>query len=695
MRRTVCTACFVLAALFAHAQINTDHMMMVGRNALYFKDYVLSIQYFNQVINAKPYLYEPYFFRGLAKFYLDDYLGSEQDCSQAVERNPFVSDCYELRALNRMRLGLFDEAIADYREALKLEPEAKGLWHNLALCYGHTDRLDEAVGVLDTLRRIAPSYTPALVMRAQVRVQQKDTVAAMRDISESLSIDKYDPDVYSMRAILYLEQGRYAEAEEDLTYSIRLHPSSNCYVNRALARANQSNLRGAMSDYDLAIELNPNSFLGHYNRGLLRAQVGDDNRAIEDFDFVIEQEPENYIAHFNRGLLRAQVGDYEGAELDFTDVLNQFPKFLFGYQCRAEVREKLGRLRLAEEDRLVLLRAQLGDFGGNGNVAERDEEEEDSVMVRRKSDNNVKKYKRLVVADDELALEGSGFASEYRGKVQNRNVHVEILPMFALTYYEQVSEVSKPVRFHNDIDNLNKGGEVPMPLILTTTEKALDSTQIDFHFADINTQTTAIVQSVPDDELPASLAENQKSAVHWFIRGLDFYLVQDFNSAIADFSSAIATDGSLWVAYLNRAVARGKQAIIDAEEADNFVDDDVGLFTHDMRKNESQPAIRTAPGLSSWQQCLADLEKVIDLAPDLSYAYYNRANVYMRLNDYQAAIADYSEALRLNPSLAEAYYNRGLALVYTGQNGQGIADLSKAGELGLYGAYNLIKRFAE
>ena len=26
-----------------------------------FEDYVLSIQYFNQVINAKPYLYEPYF----------------------------------------------------------------------------------------------------------------------------------------------------------------------------------------------------------------------------------------------------------------------------------------------------------------------------------------------------------------------------------------------------------------------------------------------------------------------------------------------------------------------------------------------------------------------------------------------------------------------------------------------------------
>ena len=41
------------------------------------------------------------------------------------------------------------------------------------------------------------------------------------------------------------------------------------------------------------------------------------------------------------------------------------------------------------------------------------------------------------------------------------------------------------------------------------------------------------------------------------------------------------------------------------------------------------------------------------------------------------------------------YYNRGLARLFLGQNEQGTRDLSKAGELGLYGAYNLIKRFGE
>ena len=80
-----------------------------------------------------------------------------------------------------------------------------------------------------------------------------------------------------------------------------------------------------MSDYDLALDIDPNNFLGHYNRGLLRAQVGDDNRAIEDFDFVLKMEPDNMMATFNRGLLRAQTGDYRGAISDYSKVIAEYP----------------------------------------------------------------------------------------------------------------------------------------------------------------------------------------------------------------------------------------------------------------------------------------------------------------------------------------------------------------------------------
>lgn len=89
----------MLLPTLVYAQINTERVMMIARNALYFEDYVLSIQYFNQVINAKPYLYEPYFFRGLAKINLDDFQGAEADCDKAIERNPFVWELIRFEGL--------------------------------------------------------------------------------------------------------------------------------------------------------------------------------------------------------------------------------------------------------------------------------------------------------------------------------------------------------------------------------------------------------------------------------------------------------------------------------------------------------------------------------------------------------------------------------------------------------------------
>ena len=53
MIRKILTAILLLPTLL-YAQINTERVMTIARNALYFEDYVLSIQYFNQVINAKP-----------------------------------------------------------------------------------------------------------------------------------------------------------------------------------------------------------------------------------------------------------------------------------------------------------------------------------------------------------------------------------------------------------------------------------------------------------------------------------------------------------------------------------------------------------------------------------------------------------------------------------------------------------------
>ena len=88
-----------------------------------------------------------------------------------------------------------------------------------------------------------------------------------------------------------------------------------------------------------------------------------------------------------------------------------------------------------------------------------------------------------------------------------------------------------------------------------------------------------------------------------------------------------------------------------------------------------------------------DFSRALKLNPANAYILYDRANVYAARKEYKKAVDDYTQAIALDTNLAEAYYNRGLVFLYSGEHDKGIEDLSKAGELGLYDAYSVIKKY--
>ena len=89
---------------------------------------------------------------------------------------------------------------------------------------------------------------------------------------------------------------------------------------------------------------------------------------------------------------------------------------------------------------------------------------------------------------------------------------------------------------------------------------------------------------------------------------------------------------------------------------------------------------------------VSDLTQAIRLDPQNAYLYYNRGCIYAVRKDYGHAIDDFTNALQLDHGIAEAWYNRGIARIQSGHKTEGIGDLSKAGELGLYTAYSIIKK---
>ena len=642
----------IIWPFIANAQFNTDRLVMIGRSALYYEDYVLSIQYFNQAISQKPWLYEPWFFRGVAKYYLDDYRGAENDCTEAIERNPYVVSAYELRGLCRINQKKYTEAVQDYDRALRYDPENQGLWHNRILCLIQDKNYERALAEIDTMTTHWSKYARAYAMQAEVYLLQEDTVKAVQSLDKSLELDPYDGGIWAERAVICLASQQWAEGEEFLTKSIHLLPKhAGNYINRALARYNQNNLRGAMADYDTALDLDPNNFLGHYNRGLLRAQVGDDNRGIEDFDFVLKLEPDNLMALFNRALLLEQTGNLRAAIRDYSKVIEEFPNFWFGLEHRASCYRKLGNTRQAELDEFRILKAQMDKrYGKQPRMTQKQRQ------MRKRSDEDLEKYNQLVVADEQEVEHE--YASDYRGRVQNRKAEMNYLPMYGLTFARPISEVKRDIPYERSVEMFNQSSGT-RTLYVSCDQTKLGEQQMKETFAYIDSLSAVIDATKRTADVKPCL----------LLRAVAYCSIQNFDNAIDDLSIYLQIDSTSSLAYWQRAVCQAKINEFNASQGTNV---------------ELQSA-----------NVLGDLSDAIQLAPKNAYLYYDRGNLYSLRNDYQRAVDDYTRAIDLEPNLAEAYFNRGLARLHAKKTSEGIADLSKAGELGLYQAYSIIKKMSD
>ncbi len=691
MRKTILSIFVLLASLSATSQVNTDRVMMIGKNALYFEDYVLAIQYFNSVITAKPYLADPYYYRGMAKFMLDDFKGAEEDCSLCLERNPYYTAAYQLRGAARQNQDKFEGAAADYQRSLEFIPEDRLTLVNMAIVNVELKQYDTAEKFFEVLMRRYPDYTPGYLTRSQMHLERQDTLKAMDDLNKAIEIDSYNAQSFAARGLLHFQQKDYNKALADLDEAIRLDPYfEGNYINRGLVKYNLNDLRGAMADYDRVIESDENNLIARFNRGLLRAQVADNNRAIKDFDKVLELEPSNSIAYLNRAILQRETGDTQGALSDLNVVLENYPDFFTGYYMRSELKRQLNDLRGAEQD-YNLARAEEAKARKGSSLKEpaskTESDQPESKDTREQTDEDIQKFNLLVVADKK-SEEKTKYQRQSRGKVQNINAPVEPEPEFVLTYYEGTFEVRRPVYFSQTLQSANRNMELEWALKITNYEVPLNEIQIQAHFRSIDRYTQRIRNATSDTRL-------------YFGRAMDYLLVQDYENALIDISRIIEIDPGFVMAYFARAVIRSKQMEIerlekdDAPRSSSATDNSRSMVSAETDKFAADKLAKLpdVPTQSlKYDAIMRDYETITRLQPDFQFAYYNRATLYELEKNHQAAITDYTKAIELEPQFAEAYFNRGLVRLAVGETEAGLDDLRKSGELGIVQAYSIIKR---
>ena len=346
--------CILCAVCFnpIQAQLNTDRITSIGRNALYFEDYVLSIQYFNQVIKRKPYLAEPYLLRAIAKMQLADYSGALLDCNAAIENNPFLPGAYYTRGYAYRQLDQLDQAEADFTTALQFSPENKTYLTLRADVRAKKEHYDDALLDIDYLLSREPLSPSVNFEKGVICLGKKDTTCALNCFQQTVRYDSQNPANWSALGLVQLMQDNNNDALLSLNKAINLGSKwSGDYINRGIIYYHQHNYQNALADLDKAVIIDPINAQTYYNRGMLRAELGDYNRALEDFNTAIDLEPNQTDLRYQRAVILLKLRQWKAALDDINALINTYPYFLPSYYLAAQAKTALGDRKAAYQYR--------------------------------------------------------------------------------------------------------------------------------------------------------------------------------------------------------------------------------------------------------------------------------------------------------------------------------------------------------
>ena len=175
-------------------------------------------------------------------------------CASTLDRAAY----HYSRGNDQYDKGQYDQAISDYTEAIKINPNLAGAYNNRGLTYSH---------------------------------DKGDYDRAISDFSKAIEINPRNADAYVNRANAYTQgKGQYDLAIADYTKAIEIAPRlAMAYYNRGISYEGKGEYDQAVADFSKAIELDPTNAEPYSNRGVVyMVKLGNRKKACSDWKRACE-----------------------------------------------------------------------------------------------------------------------------------------------------------------------------------------------------------------------------------------------------------------------------------------------------------------------------------------------------------------------------------------------------------------------
>ena len=213
---------------------------------------------------------------------------------------------YENRALTLLGKSDFDGAIADFDQAIRLDPNSAEAFNGRGAAWRAKGNLDRAVADFSDAIKLDRSHLGAYYNRGLVEEVKDEHDAAIADLTTALRLDPDFVDAYEVRSEASLGKGDPERAIADLDEAIRRDPSRgrDFYLRGSIRYdrymgflgggwIEKEDLERAIADFAEAIRLDDKSAAAHYARGLAENTNGHRDLAAADFAEAVRLEPGN------------------------------------------------------------------------------------------------------------------------------------------------------------------------------------------------------------------------------------------------------------------------------------------------------------------------------------------------------------------------------------------------------------------
>jgi len=220
-----------------------------------------------------------------------------------------------------------DRAIELLNQDLKMRPDSVPIRRLLALTAAHTRKFDLAV---TEYRKLLANDSKSVDLRTQLAEVYRlkgDLGEAIAVLDPAVQLAPRDPQPVMLLASMFVEAGRYKEAQTAFKRVLELRPGNPFVLNNMAFVLAESggNLDEALQLARRALEKSPENPVLVDTLGWIYLKKGDKDSALQSFSGLVQRQPQNPTFHYHYAMALLEKGDRQRAKSELQNALASGP----------------------------------------------------------------------------------------------------------------------------------------------------------------------------------------------------------------------------------------------------------------------------------------------------------------------------------------------------------------------------------